>query len=175
MNKKEMSVWYMPMPKRYYLTHPKEFFRGVKRSFVFAHQRRTKGYCDGDWWSMDEWFRCVVPMMLRDMAEKGMAYPGKEPFETEEKWHDWLYKMADNLEKSAEDYEVKNEYEEQWHRICQAKKEYGEEFVDERWTAQEKIIRNKYLNRVQEIHEEKHKLFKDTMAELVEHWECLWD
>lgn len=177
MDRTWLNVWHLPFRKLYYVTHPIKLFKHIKRGFQYAHQRTHRGYCDGDVWELGSWFTDIMPQMLRDMADKGMAYPGTEPFETPEKWHEWLHTMADKLEQSTEEYQVEhdtNEYVEAFNKACEDARERanGEEVV---LNTQEKIIKNKYFAREKELYEERIKQFKEVMAELVENWDCLWD
>ena len=81
-------------------------FRRLKRSFKeLRHklrstiQRATHGYADENVWNMDTWFLEIVPKMLRELGgEKSMTYPGREPWETPEKWHAELEYIARGFE-----------------------------------------------------------------------------
>ena len=136
-----------------------------------AHSRATKGYCSWDWGDLDVWFIHVMPLMLRDMAMKGSAYPGREPFETPEKWHSWLHRMADQLT-YLQDEDNGNEYNRPYMDALM--KDPAKSLTDE-FIAETKELRDKYLNRSQQVYLEHKKLFIETMNELIEHWDSLWD
>ena len=51
----------------------KRFFRCIK----WAWQRATKGYCDKDLWSIDEWFLSIMPDMLEGFKKTRIGYPGE--------------------------------------------------------------------------------------------------
>ena len=77
-------------------------FRKLKRSFKELRyklrrtiQRATRGYADEDVWNMDIWFLEIVPKMLRQLGgEKSMSFPGREPWDTPEKWSAELEHIA---------------------------------------------------------------------------------
>lgn len=166
-----MTVWNFPYRKRYYLTHPWKWFGQIGRNIRAAYNRTTKGYCSWDWMDLDSWFITVIPMMLRDMAMYGCAYPANGPFDTPEKWKSWLNRMADQLT-YLQNEDNGNEYYEQFIKIL-----YKTNSVDIQTekTEEEQEIKNKYIKRSYEVEEEHRKLFKETMLELIEHWDCLWD
>lgn len=51
---------------------PRLFWKNVKYSW----QRITKGYCDKDLWSIDDWFIKIVPDMLQQLKETRHGSPG---------------------------------------------------------------------------------------------------
>ena len=101
---KDLSVWQWPYRKKYYLTHPWKWISQLFLNIGDAKDRARYGYCRTDWYDFDNWFTTISPMMLREMAEKGNGYPGRPPFDTSEKWHSWLNRMADQLEKCKFDF-----------------------------------------------------------------------
>ena len=164
-----LSVWYWGASPSYYLKRPWKWFKELWYNILNARDRITKGYCFLDWSDFDRWFVQIAPQMLREMADNGCAYPGGEPFETLEKWHEWLNKMADKLnhcdEEWCDDNNV-NEYNEAYMKICANYKDL---------TPEQKETRRKYLEREMELYEERKQLIKEVMTELGEHWGALWD
>ena len=167
--KNEMTVWSFPYRKSYYLTHPWKWFGQIKRNLNAAYKRTTKGYCFWDWADLDSWFVTIMPDMLRDMAIHGSAYPGVEPFETPEKWHSWLHRMADQLT-TCQDEDNGNEYYKPYIESLTANPKLIKNETEEM-----KNLREKYCTRSLEIKKDHDELFKSTMEELVKHWDCLWD
>lgn len=112
------SVWYMPYNKKYLLTHPWKWFSCAWRNIRDAWHRSVYGWAYGDVWDWDNWFLHTVPDMLRYMADHGSAFPGHTPFDTPEKWHEWLHEMADLLETGSEDWQDEHNefYEEYLHQ-----------------------------------------------------------
>ena len=63
----------------------------------YRHQRAKRGYSDSDWFGMDSWFLEIIPKMLREFPH-GISYPGREPWETPEKWYAELEYIARGFE-----------------------------------------------------------------------------
>ena len=171
MSRNYMSVWCWDYPKRYYLTHPWRWFRELGWNIRNAHRRATKGYCDIDWMNFDTWFKHIAPLMLRDMATHGHAYPGSEPFDTPEQWRSWLHRMADQIIK-CQDEDYGNEYAKPYLDALMKK---NTRLFDFNKTEEDKELFEKYYNRSLEVAKEQKELFKSTMLEMLEHWDCLWD
>lgn len=130
----------MPYNKRYLITHPWQWFRCAWRNIRDAWRRSVYGWTYGDVWDWDTWFTRVVPDMLRHMANKGSAYPGHEPFETPEKWHDWLQHMAHLIETADEAWQDEHN-------------EFYRDYMDHIWENDKERF-NKYMNRSQELAKE---------------------
>lgn len=111
-------------PKNYYWSHPFKFLKETFYNFSDAKMRACKGYCYSDVWNLDDWFCEIIGKMLRDLADRGTAYPGEGEFDTPEKWHDWLYSIADLFEGVSED--EKNEYFEKMIRTSRDDPDYNE-------------------------------------------------
>ena len=104
-----MNVFVWDCTKRYYLLHPWRWFRELGQNLRAAHHRAKYGWCGRDVWNMDDWFLHVIPDMLEHLRKHGCGYPGHEPFETVDKWNDWLYKQECRLRYCAEDNDTENE------------------------------------------------------------------
>ena len=161
------TVWYWAYPKKYYLKHPWRWFRELGWNIRNAWHRTTKGYCNTDWMNFDMWFKHIAPKMLREMAMCGHGYH----FDTPEQWSSWLHRMADQIEK-CQDEDYGNEY---YQPFIDALMKDPQSILTKEETAEEKELREKYYKRSLEVMEEQKKLFKDTMYEMLEHWDCLWD
>lgn len=68
----------------------KQFFKNCK----YAWQRATKGYSDRDIWNLDMYYTDLFHATLNRLADTSNGYPGIEPWETSEKWEEYLRKMA---------------------------------------------------------------------------------
>lgn len=173
------SVWRLPCAKRYYLTHPWKWVKDIKRNIADTYRRAKYGWTWVDVWNFDSWFLTIAPDMLRHMADKGSAYPGREPFETPEQWHDWLYEMAGLLETGREDWQDKhNEYY----------KEYMDHIMDD-WEPpikdksgfyhskpkEQTELQKKYFARAAELAEEGQKNVERALTSMAPHFHCLWD
>lgn len=163
-----LNVFQWPYRTRYYLTHPWKWFSQLWRNIKAAYHRIQYGWCSWDVWDWDSWFCSITPSMLRHMADRGSAYPGSEPFETPEKWHDWLYKMAQTIERLQYDnwLEDQNEYSEDYIKTFEDE-EYGSSTKEE--------IRENYYKRCEEIHKTRGQVLEDFGKEFFKHLDCLWD
>lgn len=179
MKKNYNSVFAFPYRKRYYLTHPLKWFKQLGHNIRAAWMRCTRGWCYYDVWDWDNWFMHTVPPMFRHLAEYGCGYPGFEPFETPEKWHDWLIKMADQIENCTEDAQEKNN-------------EYYEEYIEhimDNWEPPKKDengfytyphherteLDEKYFAREKELGEKAEEDIKDALNQIGENFYRLWD
>lgn len=162
-----LNVFNWAWRTRYYLIRPWKWVKELFSNIRAAWMRAIKGYCYMDVWNWDDWFCSVVPSMLRHMADHGSAYPGKEPFDTPEKWHDWLYEMAHRIERLQYDdwMEDNNEYS----------KEYLESFENDWCSERQEEIRKKYYARCEEINKMRQQVLEDFGKEFFKHFDCLWD
>ena len=162
---KGFSVWNWPYAKRYYITHPWKWFQHLGMNIRDVYRRAKYGWTYGDVWDMDIWIMHTFPPMLRYMADHGCAYPGHEPFETPERWHEWLHKMADLIESGLEDKQ--NECNEYY-------KEYMEHLFDKNDIRVTKMDED-YYNRLQEIGEDAADNLEIAMTQIGKHFYDLWD
>jgi len=178
-----MNVFTWSYRPCYYFIHPWKWIKELFSNMRAAWMRAIKGYCYMDVWNWDGWFCSVVPPMLRDMADKGMAYPGGEPFDTPEKWHDWLYEMAHKIERLNYDdwMEDLNEYSEDYIKTFEDDV-YEEEhpngpFLTTTYNSSlsKEEIRKKYYERCAEIHKTRQQALEEVFLELARHFDCLWD
>ena len=172
---KDYNCWSL----RYKLTHPWVVIADKWRDLKAGWKRATKGYAPRDVWNMDDWFLQVFPAMLRDLAENCHGYPGVAPFETPEKWEDWLREIADKLEWCREDiWEKDNEYEE----------EYMKQFDDDLWQNWQRDehgnlvykhtqteIDKLYFARSKELSDKARQQLQDTLSQISQYFFYLWD
>lgn len=113
-----------------------------------------------------------MPQMLRHLAKNSCGYPGVEPFETPEKWDDWLNAMADTFEALQEEsWNSRNEYEKKYHNMIV--RNFGANKGVE--TKDDEEVRELYYMRMQELSEENQALLEDTMKEFGKYFHFLWD
>ena len=169
-----LNVWNWHYTKRYYLTHPWRWFKELWMNIKSIYYRAKYGWCYCDVWNWDDWFCSVVPPMLRHMADHGSAYPGREPFDTPEKWHDWLYEMAHKIERLSYDnwLEDNNEYSRDYEQTFEDSPflttTYGSSLSKEE-------IRKKYYERCKEISGTRQQVLEDLGREFFKHFDALWD
>ena len=165
--------------KRYFLTHPWKWFEEVWTNIKNGWMRATKGYCYTDIWNIDNWFCEVLPPMLRYMADHGCAHPGVAPFETEEKWHDWLHEIANKLEWCSETWREENKINEYYQPYMDEIEKTLKQYDGLDWlghsSEKEKELMSKYYDREMELYAESQKRLTETLNEMAEHWGRLWD
>jgi len=162
---------HFPYSKRYYLKHPWRWFRHLLINLKDFWNRGTQGWTYTDVWNWDSWFCSITPPMLRHMADEGCAYPGVEPFNTPEKWHDWLYKMADTIEHLQYDdwMDYNNEYTASYESTFALD---GKTSANE---AEKQEIRNKYYNRCMEINQTRKVFLEQFGKEFFSVLDSYWD
>lgn len=153
-----------PYRKKYYLTHPIDFFAHYWRDLKCAYERATKGYCFRDLWSIDDWFLNVFPMMLQDFNKTRIGHPGNL---TEKEWNAIIEDMIISFT---------NADEEQTDYINKYQKEYDKIFRwDNNYTNKEKELQEHFYNEEHKKFEyRKHNLQKG--FQLLNKWFfALWD
>jgi hypothetical protein len=109
--------------------------------------------------------------MCIHLARHGSAYPGTEPFETPEKWHDHLYNLAAKLRKYANFETATEDENEYWP-------EYREKVLYKgslNLTEDEKDLRAKYYAREREIFEDLQRETEETFALIGKYLYKYWD
>ena len=170
-----LNVFQWPYRARYYLTHPWKWFSQLWRNIKAAYHRVRYGWCSWDVWDWDSWFCSITPAMLRHMADKGMAYPGGEPFETPEKWHDWLYKMANTIERLQYDdwMEDSNEYSKDYEKTFEDG--YSNLTTTSDSELSKEKIREKYYERCEEINQTREQVLENFGSSFFKFFDRLWD
>lgn len=80
---------------RNWLRNIKQFFRNIK----WAYQRITKGYCDYDLWSIDNWISKLMHDALIEFESNCHGFPIE--FENDKsEWNRILLSMADYFQKA---------------------------------------------------------------------------
>jgi len=173
----DLNVFKLPCTKRYYLTHPLKFVRQCARNIKQAYKRIRYGWCAYDVWDFDSWLFSVIPPMLRFLADKGNAYPGYEPFETPEKWHDWLYSMAAKLEKMQYDdwMDSKNEYAADYNKTFEDSDNLTVSNYYEHSSLTKEEIHTRYFERAKEIALTRQQDLEEVFVELGRNIDALWD
>lgn len=82
---------------------PLKWFKYFFRSFKYAYQRATKGYCDCDVWECFDYYTHVISGTLHELADNHMGHPDDM---TPESWTATLHEIAEHLEKSLEENEL---------------------------------------------------------------------
>ena len=173
------SCWSFICNKRYYLTHPWKWFKDLWRNIKDVCMRTRYGFTWSDVWNWDHWFLHTTPNMLRYMADHGSAYPGHPPFETPERWHDWLYEVADLLETGNEEWQdAHNEYYDEY--IKELSKKWQPWVADEDGmyhvpAPKRTELDDKFFARSKELAEQGDANVRRAMGMLGEHFFNVWD
>lgn len=85
------TLTYFPYVKRYYLTHPWEFFGQCWRNLRHAWERATKGYSSFDSVEAYSYLLEVIPGLIDEIREADIGYPSHL---THEKWQSVLEEMS---------------------------------------------------------------------------------
>ena len=179
MSKHYNNIWHWGYSPKYYLTHPWKWFGQLGRNIRAAHMRCTRGWCYSDVWDWDSWFMHTVPEMFRHLADNGSGYPGRAPFETPEKWRDWLHKMADQIESCTEEAQEKNnEYYEQYMKdIIENWEPWKEDEHGNILLPKRKNPENdkKYFARSDELGKKAQEDIADALTQIGKYFYFLWD
>ena len=184
MAKNDMSLFKQECSTRYYLLHPWKWFRDLYWSCRNFIHRGKYGFAYIDVWCMDAYLLKLIPLMLRYLKDHGCGYPGTEPFETPEKYKEWLTQLAEKFENCISDFDEfdkRNEYAEAFikqgdtiRKRMLEEGRFGEDVV-ESMTMEEKIVRNKYFDRITSLQNENDKNILEAYTELAKNHNILWD
>ena len=107
--------------------------------------------------------------MLLDIATcKYGGYPDIEPFDTPEKWEEWLRSIAFRLTALQDDWaEEGNEYEEQYFDALEKYKGYEND-------TELKELRQKWMNEMLNLRKQQDEETKAVFNELAEHLYQIW-
>ena len=162
MKPEKIPIYLFSFRKSYYLKHPWKFFNELWVGAKNLWHRALYGYAYVDAWNMSSAWCLMGANMLLHIAEHGSAYPGRDEFNTPEKWHDHLIDMATRLRKCAEiDWDEANEYRDEYLAYCRDLKHED--------------AREKYLSRMKELERERENLIKETFEILGRNFDLYWD
>lgn len=179
MKKSPNSVWDWPYSTKHYLTHPWLWFKHLGYNFRDAYRRARYGWTYVDVWNMDVWLMRTIPPMLRHMATHGCAYPGREPFDTPEKWHKWLVTVSSLLESGLEDNQNNcNEYYNDY--INSLSDKWTETYTDENGAVHHEVngisaADRQYFDRAEEIGKDAAANVEKAFQEISKNFFDLWD
>ena len=173
----DLSVWTFSYSTRYYLTHPWKFVKEIYWNIRNFIHRGRYGFAYVDVWNFCEWYPRVAANALCYLAEHGSGYPGYEPWETTEKWKQYLYELACKLEHcaNAQDicfHEGANEFEDAFHSMMEIAREKN---IDINEIPEYTSIKEKYFAREHELSEIDGKFIENTYKELGANLSRLWD
>ena len=171
-----------PYRKKYYLTHPIEFFSHYWYDLKCAYQRATKGYCYRDLWNIDNWFLNVFPNMLNEFNKIKNSYPSK--LENEKEWTNIINELVYYLKNAdTEQTDFKHKYDEEYSKLV------SKEFKEALNIKEDNCIRMIFPNKTEyeenltknyyEQESLKQKYMEDNLKKAFELWHkwfyALWD
>ena len=158
-----LSVLQFPRSARFYLTHPQYFIRDTYRIIIDIYRRARYGWTYSDAWNFCDWFVAISPQMLRKIANDGLAYPGTAPFETEDKWRDWLRKMAGLIETADENWQnEQNKY-------------YTDFIIQLKTSCEDNSLAMKYYNECIRLGKEGAQNIETALTEMSKYFLKIWD
>lgn len=87
--------------------YPSNWLRNAKtfcRSFKWAWQRATRGYCDLDTWDLDRYYLHLFTNTLNQFASEMNGWPGEQGgFESFDEWQRYVRDMAKKFYMANED------------------------------------------------------------------------
>ena len=143
-----------------------QFFRNIK----YAWQRATKGYCDADVWSLDNFYIKLIPETIKSLKEHCQGHPGNI---SQDDWNKILdnmigdFKFADACFHDSDAY---NEHYEKWLKIVEKPGWYK----DENLTEEEKEIMKKYTKACEEIREQGELRLREGFLLFKQYFNDLW-
>ena len=99
-------MWTFPYRKSYYLTHPWKWWHDFYWSIRNFIHRGRYGFAYSDVWNWYWWWATAGAEALRYLAKHHKGYPAYKPWETPEKWTEYLNDLADKLDWCVEANEL---------------------------------------------------------------------
>ena len=186
MRENKLSVWTFSYNKRYYLTHPWKWFKDLYWNIRNWIHRANKGFAYIDCWNFCTYYPRVAAEALRYLALHNNAYPGIKPWETMEKWREYLNYLANRLERCADSQDMcfgedRNEYKDALDEIMERTRDWRHDengnliLSHKEFTPEEEEIRKKYWAREEEIRKADQEYNKETYKWLAEDLGHFWD
>lgn len=173
---KKYSVFSFPYSKKYYLLHPWKWIQTFFKNLTYAYRRAVYGWTWSDCYELYDWLLTILSQMFRHLAEYSNGYPGRAPFETPEKWQDWLNSIADVLEVCQD--EPVNKYTEEFAAALemQYKQKHEKNYSGPTISDEDlNLISQLYLEQDKENQHQQEILIKDVFNQIAEHFFDLWD
>lgn len=180
-----LSLWSFPYRKRYYLIHPWKWWKDLYWNIRNFIHRGKYGYAYVDVWNFCDWYPRVGAEAIRYLAHHNSGYPGIKPWDTPEKWREYLEYLANRLQRCADSQDIlfgaeRNEYEDELDEIMKRREkrtenEDGSITISHILTPEEEEIRKKYWKRKEEIYAADQQYIADTYRMLADDLGRLWD
>lgn len=130
---------------------------------------------------MDNWFLQIIPDMLDYIANHSHSYPGRDEFDTPEKWKSYLHNLANDFRMCTEDAsdelnEYYDDFLESVGKMRTMKNEQnGNTVVTFDEDEESKKLTKKYFDRCKEIRDEQETILEESMRRLAYILPSLWD
>ena len=143
-----------------------DFFETVKDYLGNGRERLHYGIGHRDAWWLGDYLCLSISNGLHILKDIEHGYPGREPYETIEKWEDKLEEMAEKFSQIiSDDFEEDEAYE----AFLKVKEERGEE---DEMTA---LARKNWINDLELRQANKRELRRECFLWLAENCDNLWD
>ena len=181
-----LSIWTFSYRKSYYLTHPWRWFNDIYWNIRNFWHRGRYGYAYTDVWNLGFWAPRVISEALHYLADHSHGYPGTPPWDTPERWRDFLHLFAKKMRRCSDfmdsdfDLDERNEYKKAFEEMCdRAHREYKDEYGNTVWafelTPEDKELRNKYFKRQAELQKVDEEYAAETFAFFGKNLGRWWD
>lgn len=151
----------------------KDTIRLLFRSFKWAWQRVTRGYCDADVWDLDITLLNYFYLTLNQLADTTIGWPGTEEFETFEDWQEYLRDMAYKFYCANEVNEAyKNPMSDKYYEVLKNHYLFDK---DNSETEEEKEITEEYFKHEHNIADLRQKDFAEAWSMMGDVFFHLWD
>jgi len=182
--KNPLSLWTYSYRKSYYILHPWKWFYDTYWNFRNWIHRANRGYAYVDVWNFCDWYPRVAAEALRYLAAHGSTYPGVKPWSTPEEWREYLYYLANRLQRCADSQTFmfgieRNEYAEAFDKMmtrayhCTKDGDIVRAHFD--MTDEDKELRDKYFARIKELQEADRAYDAETFRWIGEDIGRIWD
>ena len=151
-------------------------------SFSIARDRIVRGWSPYDVWDLNTYVNQILGQGLDYLADNHNGYPGVKPFETSEKWSEWLHAQAKAFNDLNRDNDEENPYAprylkylEEAHFESRPSKNHPGLYELEMRNSCPKDLEEKYRAMDEVIEKRKATNLRLAMKELSEYWGSLWD
>lgn len=148
-----LSLWRFPYRPQYYLTHPHRWIQELYWNIRNFIHRGRYGYAYADVWSWHNWFPTVGAEALRYLADHVHGYPNVAPWETPEKWRQYLKDTAEKLDWCRMSCDIFPEHHETLNLYHKKMDEIMENYSDpfDACTNEYAEVRKKFWEREEEL------------------------
>lgn len=157
--------------------YPECWYKNIRmffRSFKYAYQRITKGFCDMDTWDLDDYYTRLFVDSLTTFSKHMNGWPQSNEFPEFEDYQKYIDKMVYLFNQSIEGNEdIKNKYAEEYEAKILNKPDFLENINKEK-SPEEKALTDKYFKRENELYKYR-KACRNEALDMMKHiFDSLW-